>query len=232
MYLDSLERKAIVIGATGLVGGLLVRSLLQNPAYSRILVLVRRPLNWEHPKLETIRSGLGTLEDQRHLFREIDDLYCCLGTTIKKAGSQENFRQVDYHYPVQAAKLAKEQDVSQMLVISSMGAAAGSRVFYSRTKGEMEEALSAVGFHSLHVFRPSLILGDRKENGWVSSWRLMYMKFLDRWMKGRVDKYRAIHASTIAQAMINIALVQQRGIMCIPMTSFMHWEWMRLRDDL
>ncbi|WP_440115871.1 oxidoreductase [Paenibacillus sp. QZ-Y1] len=209
--MNSLERKAIVIGATGLVGDLLVRSLLQNPAYSRILVLVRRPLELEHPKLEQHVVDWEHLEDQGHLFRGIDDLYCCLGTTIKKAGSQENFRQVDYHYPVQAAKLAKEQGVSQMLVISSMGAAAGSRVFYSRTKGEMEEALSAVGFRSLHVFRPSLILGDRKEKRLGEQLAARTMKFLDRWMKGRVDKYRAIHASTIARAMINIALVRTKG---------------------
>lgn len=211
MYLENHERQALVIGATGLVGGLLVRSLLQNPAYGRIRVLVRRPLEMEHPKLEQHVVDWEQLEEQKDLFRDVDDLYCCLGTTIKKAGSQENFRQVDFHYPVKAAKLAKEYGVSQMLVISSMGADAGSRVFYSRTKGEMEEALTDIGFRSLHIFRPSLILGDRKEKRLGEQLAAHAMTFLDRWMKGRVDKYRAIQASTIARAMMNIALVQTNG---------------------
>lgn len=211
MYLENHERQALVIGATGLVGGLLVRSLLQNPAYGRIRVLVRRQLELEHPKLDQHIVDWEQLEEQKDLFRDVDDLYCCLGTTIKKAGSQENFRQVDFHYPVRAAKLAKDQGVSQMLVISSMGADAGSRIFYSRTKGEMEEALSAIGFRSLHIFRPSLILGDRKEKRLGERLAAHAMTFLDRWMKGRVDKYRAIQASTIARAMINIALVQTNG---------------------
>ncbi|NUU55414.1 oxidoreductase [Paenibacillus taichungensis] len=211
MYLENHERQALVIGATGLVGGLLVRSLLQNPAYGRIRVLVRRPLELEHAKLEQYVVDWEQHEEQKDLFRDVDDLYCCLGTTIKKAGSQENFRQVDFHYPLKAAILAKEHGVSQMLVISSMGADAGSRIFYSRTKGEMEEALSAIGFVSLHIFRPSLILGDRKEKRLGEQLAAHAMKFLDRWMKGRVDKYRAIQASTIARAMMNIALVQTRG---------------------
>lgn len=211
MYLENHERQALVIGATGLVGELLVRSLLQNPAYGRIRILVRRPLELEHAKLEQHVVDWEQLEEQTDLFRDVDDLYCCLGTTIKKAGSQENFRQVDLHYPVKAAILAKEHGVSQMLVISSMGADAGSRVFYSRTKGEMEEALSAIGFRSLHIFRPSLILGDRKEKRLGEQLAAHVMTFLDRWMKGRVDKYRAIQASTIARAMMNIALVQTKG---------------------
>jgi uncharacterized protein YbjT (DUF2867 family) len=211
MYLENHERQALVIGATGLVGGLLVKSLLRNPAYDRIRILVRRPLELEHPKLDQQVVDWEQLEEQKDLFRDVDDLYCCLGTTIKKAGSQENFRQVDLHYPVKAAILAKEHGVSQMLVISSMGADAGSRVFYSRTKGEMEEALSAIGFRSLHIFRPSLILGDRKEKRLGEQLAAHAMTFLDRWMKGRVDKYRAIQASTIAMAMMNIALVQTKG---------------------
>ncbi|MGC5775307.1 oxidoreductase [Paenibacillus pabuli] len=209
--MENLERNAIVIGATGLVGGLLVRSLLEHPGYHRIRVLVRRPLEWEHPRLEQHVVDWEQLESYAGLFEDVEDLYCCLGTTIKKAGSQENFRQVDLHYPVRAAALAKEQGVTQMLVISSMGASADSRLFYSRTKGEMEEALSAIGFRSLHIFRPSLILGDRKEKRLGEKLAAHVMTFLDRWMKGRVDKYRAVQASAIARAMINIAMVRAKG---------------------
>ncbi|MCL6662884.1 oxidoreductase [Paenibacillus amylolyticus] len=211
MYLNRLERKAMVIGATGLVGGLLVHHLLKHSEYSLVRVLVRRPLELQHPKLEQYVVDWEQLESQGHLFDGIDDLYCCLGTTIKKAGSQDNFRQVDYHYPVRAATIAKQHGVLQMLVISSMGASSGSRVFYSRTKGEMEDALSNIGFQSLHIFRPSLILGDRNEKRFGEQMATYAMKFLDRWMKGRADKYRAVHAATIAQAMTNIAMVQAKG---------------------
>lgn len=209
--MNRLERKAMVIGATGLVGELLVHHLLEHSAYSQVRVLVRRPLELQHPKLEQHVVNWEQLESQGELFDGINDLYCCLGTTIKKAGSQENFRQVDYHYPVRAAMLAKQHGVPQMLVISSMGASAGSRVFYSRTKGEMEDALSVIGFQSLHIFRPSLILGDRNEKRLGEQMAAHAMKLLDRWMKGRADKYRAVHAATIAQAMTNIALVQAIG---------------------
>lgn len=209
--MNRLERKAMVIGATGLVGELLVHKLLEHPAYSQVRVLVRRPLELQHSKLEQHVVDWEQLESQGHLFDEIDDLFCCLGTTIKKAGSQESFRQVDYHYPVRAATLAKQHGVPQMLVISSMGASASSRVFYSRTKGEMEDALSDIDFQSLHIFRPSLILGDRNEKRFGEQMAAHAMKFLDRWMKGRVDKYRAVHAATIAQAMTNIAVVQAKG---------------------
>ncbi|MEO2255494.1 oxidoreductase [Paenibacillus amylolyticus] len=209
--MNRLERKAMVIGATGLVGELLVHHLLEHSAYSLVRVLVRRPLELQHPKLEQHVVDWEQLARNNHLFDGIDDLYCCLGTTIKKAGSQDNFRQVDYHYPVRAATIAKQHGVSQMLVISSMGASASSRVFYSRTKGEMEDALSDIGFPSLHIFRPSLILGDRNEKRFGEQMAAYAMKYLDRWMKGRADKYRAVHAVTIAQAMTNIALVQAKG---------------------
>ncbi|WP_366291223.1 oxidoreductase [Paenibacillus sp. AN1007] len=205
------ERKAMVIGATGLVGELLVRNLLEHPLYSEVRILIRRRLDLEHPALKQHVVDWAHLESQGHLFEDIDDLYCCMGTTIKKAGSQEKFREVDYHYPVRAAVLAKQYDVKQMLVISAMGANAASRVFYSRTKGEMEEALSKIGFRSLHIFRPSLILGDRGEKRLGEEFAAKVMKVLDRWMKGRAAKYRAVHASTIAQAMRNIAVVQTTG---------------------
>ncbi|WP_433707880.1 oxidoreductase [Paenibacillus illinoisensis] len=211
MSMETSGRKAVVIGATGLVGSLLVHRLLRQPEYGLVRILVRKRLDLDHPKLEQYVVDWDQLGDAKNLFYPMDDLYCCLGTTIKKAGSQEQFRKVDLHYPIEAAKLAHEQGVSQMLVISSMGANAGSRVFYSRTKGEMEEALSSVGFRSLHIFRPSLILGDRGEKRVGEQLAARLMTFMDRWMKGKAAKYRAIHASTIARAMINIALVRAKG---------------------
>ncbi|MDR6724617.1 uncharacterized protein YbjT (DUF2867 family) [Paenibacillus amylolyticus] len=209
--MEHIEKKAVVIGATGLVGGLLVDRLLKHSSYREIHVFVRRPLTLEHPKLKQHIVDWDQLHEAADWFTGVSDLYCCLGTTIKKAGSQENFRKVDYEYVVEAGKLAKQHGVSQMLVISSMGANADSRVFYSRTKGEMEGALTALGFNSLQIFRPSLILGDRNETRIGEQLGAYAMKLLDRWMTGKAAKYRAIPAATIAQAMINIALVGTRG---------------------
>lgn len=210
--MENHGRRAIVIGATGLVGGMIVQQLLEQPEYDRVRVLARRPMELEHSKLEQHIVDWNRLDAAEHLFKDADDLYCALGTTIKKAGNRENFRLVDLEYPVEAARLAVKQGVAQMLVVSSMGADAGSRIFYSRTKGEMEDALAKAGFRALHMFRPSLILGDRQEKRAGEQLAAHVMQFLDGWMKkGKAAQYRAIQATTIAAAMINTAMAQSTG---------------------
>lgn len=211
-----MERKAVVVGGTGLVGGYVVRELLVQKEYTRVMVLGRRPLDIKHPKLEQALIDWEQPQKSAFALEGVDDVFCCLGTTMKKAGSKEQFRQVDLDYPVLTAQLGKEAGAVQMLAISAMGADPDSRVFYNRTKGEAEEALAAIGLPALHLFRPSLILGARSERRFGEATATIVMKALDGLMTGRFASYRAIPASFIARAMVRIALAQASGVHIYP----------------
>ncbi|MFW9335750.1 NAD(P)H-binding protein [Paenibacillus polymyxa] len=211
-----MERKAVVVGGTGLVGGYVVRELLVQKEYTRVMVLGRRLLDIKHPKLEQALIDWEQPQKSAFALEGVDDVFCCLGTTMKKAGSKEQFRQVDLDYPVLTAQLGKEAGAVQMLAISAMGADPDSRVFYNRTKGEAEEALAAIGLPALHLFRPSLILGARSERRFGEAAATIVMKALDGLMTGRFASYRAIPASFIARAMVRIALAQASGVHIYP----------------
>ncbi|WP_149096010.1 oxidoreductase [Paenibacillus terrae] len=211
-----MERKAVVVGATGLVGGYVVRELLVQKEYSRVMVVGRRALEIKHPKLEQALIDWEHPQEAASAFEGVDDVFCCLGTTMKKAGSKEQFRQVDLDYPVLTARLGKEAGAVQMLTISSMGADPESRVFYNRTKGEAEEALADIGLPALHLFRPSLILGTRPERRFGEAAAAVVMKALDGVMTGKLASYRAIPASVIARAMVRIALAHASGVHIYP----------------
>lgn len=206
-----MNKTAIVIGATGLTGTHLVAALLQDPSFSKVKILIRQPWAHSRPKLESI---IVDFEDAESLAPALqgDILFCCIGTTIKKAGSQENFRAVDYGIPVKCARIAKEQGVTQFLLMSSIGANARSRNFYLRTKGETEEAVQAAGFHSVSIFRPSVLIGPRKEfrlGEWLGKFLIQLFYFL---LQGRWKKYRGIKAATVANAMIIAAKENEEGV--------------------
>lgn len=207
-----MARIAIVLGATGLVGKEVTEGLLRSGSWDEVRILVRHALDLDHPKLKQIIINWDQLEQYEDLFNGGSAVFCCLGTTIKKAGSQSNFERVDLHYPLQAAAIAKKKQVKQFLVVSSMGANSKSRSFYTRTKGRMEEGLSALDFQGLHLFRPSLLLGPRQEFRLGERVAAKLMKGLDFLLVGKAAKYRAIQGKTVARAMINIANVGTRGV--------------------
>ncbi|MDQ0196310.1 NAD(P)H-binding protein [Paenibacillus wynnii] len=207
-----MTRIAMVLGATGLVGTQVTESLLRSGIWDEVRVLVRHPLDQKHPGLKQFVINWDELEQHGNLFNGVSAIFCCLGTTIKKAGSQSNFERVDLHYPLQAAALAKKHQVKQFLVVSSMGASSKSRNFYSRTKGSMEEGLSALEFQGLHIFRPSLLLGQRQEFRLGEQVAAKLMRAFGFLLVGKAAQYRAIQAKTVAQAMINIANVGTRGV--------------------
>jgi uncharacterized protein YbjT (DUF2867 family) len=140
------------------------------------------------------------------------DVFCCLGTTIKKAGSQEAFRRVDYEYPLNVARLAAQWEDAHFLVVSSVGADAGSGVFYSRVKGELEKAVQALPLAGAHIFRPSLLLGERGEVRLGERMAAVAAKPLSLLLFGPLRKYRPIHARTVAQAMLRVAREGRRGV--------------------
>jgi uncharacterized protein YbjT (DUF2867 family) len=204
-------RSALVLGATGLVGGHLVRQLVERPEYGRVVALVRRPTGLTHPKLEERVVDFDHLAPVKDAFW-VDDLYCALGTTHRKAGSRAAFRRVDYNYPLAAACLGREAGVQRYLLVSSMGADPRSVFHYSRVKGELEAALTGLGLPSLQIFRPSLLLGHRQESRPGESVAALVMRLLDPVMVGPLARVRAVPAETVARAMIRVALQAPSGV--------------------
>lgn len=205
-------KSALIAGATGLTGSELVKVLLDDPAYDKVKVLVRRPLEMEHPKLEQIRADFYQLEKYAAHF-DVDDVYCCLGTTIRKAGSQKAFRRVDYDFPVAIAKLAKEAGAKKFLVISAMGADARSNIFYSRVKGQLEEAIKKMEFQALHIFQPSLLLGERNEFRLGEKAASLLAPAFSPLLRGGMKKYKPIEAKQVAKAMCEAAKSDDRGVL-------------------
>ena len=155
-------RSALLLGATGLVGRSCLELLLQDDRYATVHALTRTPLSQQHPKL---RSHVVPFAELARAVAELAarDVFCCLGTTIKKAGSEAAFRQVDYEYPLIAARSAAQSGARQFLIVTALGADPGSRIFYNRVKGEVERAICELPLATVHVLRPSMLLGERSE---------------------------------------------------------------------
>ncbi|WP_159885136.1 NAD(P)H-binding protein [Paenibacillus puerhi] len=198
-------KTAVIAGGTGLVGRELLHLLLEHPDYKQVTALVRSPLGLSHPKLDERRISFDRLEEETDGLLLGADVFCTLGTTIKKAGSQEAFRLVDYEYPLALGRAAKRDDAAGFLIVSSMGADSRSRFFYSRVKGDVEQALIDLALPRLVILRPSLLLGDRQEKRPGERAAAALYKPLGALMVGPLARFRAIHARTVAQAMLRSA---------------------------
>jgi uncharacterized protein YbjT (DUF2867 family) len=208
----SMETKtALLVGASGLVGGHCLHFLLQESSYTHIVALVRRPLSITHDKFAQHIVDFSELETLGERLAA-DDVYCCLGTTIKKAGSQEAFRRVDFDYPIKIAALAQHCGANQFSIVTSMGADPHSRIFYNRVKGEVEEAIRKISFTTINIFRPSLLLGERVEHRTGEKVGAFIMSGLKYVMGGPLKKYRAILAHDVARAMVRATQRNQGGV--------------------
>jgi len=202
---------ALVAGASGLVGTELVRVLAASGEYRRIVALSRRPLSIESPRLANRILRFENLEQDLR-GTTCDDAFCCLGSTIRQAGTQAAFRAVDHDLILRFARFAQAAGAKTLVVVSAAGANATSRNFYLRVKGETELALEALRFRSLHLMEPSLILGSRKQ------WRLtevaggLVMPLVNPLLLGRYEMWRAIPARTIALAMRTAARSGRLGV--------------------
>jgi uncharacterized protein YbjT (DUF2867 family) len=205
------KRTALVLGASGLVGKELVQQLVDSPHYASITILVRREMDWESEKLQQKIVDFNILEQYASLF-SVDDIYSCLGTTIKKAKTKENFIKVDYEYTMKAAKLAERQGVRNFLVISSIGAKPNSIFFYSQVKGKMEEELKKLSIQGIHIFRPSLLLGDRDEFRFGEKMVEKVSGIFPFLYSGPLEKYKPIAAEQVAKGMYKTALLDKTGI--------------------
>lgn len=206
-----MPRSALVVGATGLVGAKLVAAILADPEYDTVHVLVRRPIAAEDPKLLSHVVDFSRLEG--FAWPAVDDVYCCLGTTIRAAGSHAAFRAVDHDYPLAVARGALDRGASQYLFVSAMGADPKSPVFYSRVKGEVEAAIAALRFPAAFAFRPSLLAGDRAEHRFGERLALAVLQPL----RGLVPaKYRPVAATAVAHAMVDFAGRGLAGFHVVP----------------
>ncbi len=200
MYLT--PQHILLAGATGLTGEHLLDRLLNEPTVSRVLAPTRKPVP-EHPRLENPVGELSALLPG--LSGQVDIAFCCLGTTIKKAGSQEAFKAVDLDLVLAFARRAREMGAKHLLVISAINADASSSVFYTRIKGEMEQALIAQGWPQLTLARPSLLVGNRSEQRLAEQIAGPLAKLIP-------GKYGAIEACTLGRALWRLALEEQPGV--------------------
>lgn len=194
--------KVMLLGATGLTGGQVLQGLLAREEVDQVVALVRHRLPTLHDKLAQHEVDFDNLDAHDSLF-DVDAIVCCLGTTIKKAGSQAQFRKVDLGYPLKAAELGRAHDVRAFILMSAIGASSSSTIFYNRVKGELEDALEDLGYPYLSIYHPSLLLGDRKEQRTAEALGIKAMPLVNRLLIGPLDKYRGIEAATVALAMVN-----------------------------
>lgn len=209
--MSTTPRIALLAGATGLVGGYLLKSLLDAPDYSRVYALTRRPLGREHPKLANRIVNFPRMAEQiKGLIAQ--DAFCCIGTTIAAAGSQEAFRAADVDAVLYFARAARAAQVTRFVVVSSVGADSGSKKFYLRTKGEMEEAVSDLGFASVDILQPSLLLGPRPSPRMIEIAGSLLAPLISPLLTGAREALRPIPAETVARAMIGAARAGRRGV--------------------
>lgn len=205
-----MSRTAFLAGATGLVGSHVLEFLLADATWSRVVTVGRRTTPERHEKLEQRVLDLGAIEALGDL-PHADDVFCCLGTTIKQAGSQQAFRRVDHDFVVGLARAGLRLGATQFLLVSAIGADPESRVFYSRVKGEAEAAVRKMPYRAIQIFRPSLLLGERSEFRLGERIAMVGAPLMRLVLVSRLRRYRPIQASDVARAMVRVAREAPRG---------------------
>ncbi|MEX0997037.1 MAG: NAD(P)H-binding protein [Flavobacteriaceae bacterium] len=196
-----MKKTAIILGATGLTGGHLLDFLLKDDRYDKIKLFSRSSVGISNPKLEEHLIDLFELEKQKDNF-QAEEVFCCIGTTKAKTPDDETYRKIDHGIPFATAKLCKEKNINTYIVISAMGANPNSKVFYNKTKGEMERDVLKQNIQNTYILQPGLISGDRDEKRLGES----IAKFFFNILKPLIPKkYRSISPETIAKAMVVIA---------------------------
>jgi len=198
-----MGKTACVFGSTGLIGTYLLEILCADTNYEKVIVFNRTSQASINHKVIQIVDDFSSLASHADDLKA-DEYFCCLGTTIKKAKTKPAFEYVDYHLPIEIGNLAVSNKVKYYMVVSSIGASSESNNFYLRTKGGMEEALSKLELKNLFIFRPSMLLGKRKETRIMESLSKPIFTVLGVLLFGPLKKYKAIHAKMVAKAMIKI----------------------------
>jgi uncharacterized protein YbjT (DUF2867 family) len=197
-------RTALLVGASGLVGGHCLTRLLDDPDYTTVTTLGRRPIAREHPRLRQHIIDFDRPDEYRRLVAA-DDIFCCLGTTIRKARSRDAFYRVDFTYTFTVAEAAQANGAGQLLLVSALGASVRAAAFYSRVKGEIEAAVARVPFRAVHIFRPSLLVGARDEFRPAERLAVLLAAPLSLALVGPLRRYRPVEARVVAACMVRSA---------------------------
>ena len=213
-------KKAILFGASGFIGSCLLHDLLDNRDYEQVSAVVRKTLGLDHPKLKELTGDYHTLNALKGQI-DADEIFLTLGATRAKTPDSVQYYEIDHNYPVAAAKMAREAGARSVFVVTAVGANANSGIFYTRTKGEIERDIIALNFERTGIFRPSMIMGNRKESRrfekiLIKVWALINPLLIGKSLK----KYRGITGQDIATAMINAAKNQKEKV------KIFHWEQM------
>ena len=199
-----MKKTAIILGASGLTGDILLHKLINDDRYKTIKLFSRTKIEGLPSKVKQYIGNLLELDQFKADFTA-DEVYCCIGTTAKKTPNKTTYKQIDYGIPVAASKLSKQNNIQTFLVVSAMGVNKKSKVFYNRTKGEMEQDVLLQNIKNTVILRPSLIGGARKERRTLEKIGLVVFKIMQPLFIGKLKKYKIINAESIAQAMINLA---------------------------
>ena len=204
-------RTTIIAGASGLIGKELVQKLIKSDQYRLIYLLSRKKSGFASEKVRELVIDFEKIA-QLKFDEPIDDVFCTLGTTMKQAGSRDNFKKVDYEYVVALANLGKQYGASKFIVVSAMGANSKSAVFYNKIKGMTEDALKNIGFNQLIILRPSLLLGERVEKRFAERLSGIFMKSFNFLIP---DNYKAIQAEKVAGSMLKMALESKEKVLIV-----------------
>lgn len=213
----------LLLGATGLTGSHCLQGLLATPEVERVTALTRRPLGLEHSKLSVVEADFDHLEASAHCF-EVDVIVCCLGSTIRQAGSRERFYRVDHDYCLEAARIGKARGARAFLLMSAVGASPSSTVFYNRVKGELERDIKALHYPLLSIYHPGLLLGNRQEHRTGEAVMARVMPVLNLGLIGPLSRYRGIEAEMVAHAMVNEVRELNLPELTSPRVEVRHYE--------
>ena len=206
-----MSKKAIIAGASGLIGSKLLDILLQQPDYDEVFLLVRKELSVKHKKLVQLVSDFEKLDEYSNVIKG-HAIFCCLGSTRKKTPDLSVYRKIDHDYPLKLAELGKQNGIEQYHLVSSIGANSKSSNFYTKMKGETEDDIKKTGLKTLHIYEPSFLTGDRIEYRPVERIASILMKIIDPLLIGALRKYRSIPAQTVAMAMFNESKKNEEGV--------------------
>jgi len=202
-------KSALLAGSTGLTGKCCLNLLLKSEAYEKVIIPVRNKTDTENEKLFQLIINYDNINDYKNEMKAVD-IFCCLGTTIKKAGSKEEFYKVDFKYVYDLAELCRNNGAKTFSLISSIGADKNSGNFYLKVKGEIEDAVIKLGYDTTNIFRPSFLAGERNESRPGEKAGLFIMKLLAPLLQGPLKKYRAIDAETVAEVMVKAAQLKKQ----------------------